>query len=68
MELELAEIAIQDALTYKTSFRSLIQSNSSKLDDRPRMESNIHYYNGDIDCQSLMDDSFQSESKNVLSN
>ncbi len=60
MELELAEIAIQDALTFKTSFRSMIQSNSSKLDDRPRMQSNIHYYDGEVDCQSLMDDSFKS--------
>jgi hypothetical protein len=67
MELDLADIAIKDALTYKTSFRSLLQSSSSKLEDIPKAEQNIHYYEPDLDCHSLINDSFRSDTKNVLS-
>lgn len=67
MELELAEIAIKDALTYKTSYKSLLlEQNASRLSEAPR-PSNIHYYEEVEEGQEFAD-SFKQEGKNILSN
>ena len=67
MELELAEIAIKDALTYKTSYKSLLVQNASHLSEAPK-PSNIHYYNEELEDGPDFADSFKQEGRNILSN
>lgn len=59
-------MAIKDALTYKTSYKSLLEQ-TSRISEAPR-PSNIHYYNEEVEEGHDFADSFKQEGKNILSN
>ena len=59
-------MAIKDALTYKTSYKSLLEQ-TSRISEAPR-PSNIHYYNEEVEEGHDFGDSFKQEGKNILSN
>jgi hypothetical protein len=60
-------MAIKEALVYKNSYLSLMQNRTSRISNRSKDMMNNDYLNGDIGCQSQLDDSFINEANKMFS-
>lgn len=66
MEVELAEIAVKDALSYRESSISNRSVSASHNDQVQATRSQAQFMSGELDCFSNLDESF--ESRNILIN